>query len=270
MNDGYDTVLIGATYFAIGYAAAHAHCLILEETQVAGSDFHLSFRPAFMTERDERWRNDDLGCLMTQFGVWKENTFDVLKAALVIDEYAAQFGVRKLGLVLDAKVLEIEGDKAGYTVTYLTNNGIQKARAAHVLDTTAERITSPASAACHSKALMLYTLLRQDENLSRIADGFPGSTVNPGFQPHEYVIRVPVDLQMTLAEAYGEVADRWRGIFPRREERLLMLGRAFDAEYTVRQEDKAVCPWINRRFFNPIEAFSSGKAYQLSGKEMKS
>lgn len=42
------TLIVGGSYFGIGYASAHPDCMILEESHILGNDFHKSLRTADM------------------------------------------------------------------------------------------------------------------------------------------------------------------------------------------------------------------------------
>ena len=83
MEKKFATVLLGATYYALGYWGSHDDCLILEESQLVGGDFHAMLHPARMENVGEKEEQSELGKLMREYGVWTEKGFDLLKAAPV-------------------------------------------------------------------------------------------------------------------------------------------------------------------------------------------
>lgn len=256
MKKEADTIIIGGTYFGIGYACAHPGCLILESSQVLGGDFHKGLRTADASGLGAGEADTEPGRLMRKYGVWKDGRFDVLKAAPVLHEYVA--GNKDIRLLVNVKILSVKPVDDGYQVEYVSNSGIHRIYCSKLLDTSALRETWPEGARCISKTLNLFTLSVNEAFDERIRQSCPEWVVEAGTREGERFVKIPCSKEATLAEAYEVMTARWNEAFPNGEEKILFVAEEFDYICEGIHEELAPCPWNGERFSNPLTAFVKG------------
>ena len=256
-----NTLIVGATYFGIGYASAHGDCLILESSQIAGCDFHHGTLTADISSIGQKESSSDLGKLMKAYHAWDNDKFDVLKAAPVLHKYLT---IRDdINMILDAKILAVTKTDCGYSVKYITNSGINEICCAQILDTTVLRDTYPEGAYCTAKTLDIFTLCLTDTFADKLKAVCPECTITDGMYPDERIITIPFSGEDSLLNAYRKVTDLWRKAFPDSEEKILFIAQDFHYCCEPANEASAPCKWISEKFPNPLTAFVKGMEYQL-------
>lgn len=260
MKKKIKTLIVGGSYFGVGYASSHPDSMILEASHVLGGDFHRGIRTADMSDISTRETDTELGKLMTKYEVLKGERFDVLKAAPVLHEYCNQ---NDINIIMDAKLLSVEKVSDGYCVSYITNSGIHEVHCENVLDTSVLRDTYPEGMSVSEKTLNLFTVRLQDTFEEKLREAAPGCIIEEGINTDERIVKFTVPVKKDLLEAYEEAVTLWRQAFPEGEEKILFLAQDFD--YTCHKEaDKsAPCAWVDENFVNPLAAFTAGMDYQL-------
>lgn len=261
MKNKRKTVIAGATYFGIGYAAAHPDCLILDSSQILGADFHAGARTAAPPNPDIQEACPELTALMEEHQAYRDGRFDVLKAAPVIHEYAARH--KEIHILLDAKILSVTQTEAGCHVEYAGNDGIHAIDCEKMLDTTTLRDTFPEGAMCISKTLNLFTVGTDGDFNQKVKNAVPGCIIEDGMNPGEKTVKIPFPPEETLLRAYRAAAGLWKQAFPDGKEKILFLPQDFDYICEEAGCESAPCPWIGERFPNPPAAFAAGLACQL-------
>lgn len=257
MKTRFETVLIGATYYALGYASSHYGCLILEESQTVGGDFHPMLHPVQTDTAGEKEKASDLGQLMIRYGVWTEAGFDLLKAAPVAHEYAAQLISRGMDILLDCRIMSVRKDGEQFTVRYFCNEGICEVKADRVEDTTVSRITAPDSVRCTGKTLNVFTVCNHPEFNGKLKAACPECEILEGFRENEKLMRFPADPEEKTTDIYRRAAGIWKTAFPAGEEKILLTADIPDAAYESTGEGTAV--WNGGRFEHPVTAFVKGR-----------
>ena len=254
MKKHYATILIGATYYALGYAASHENVLILEESQQAGGDFHAMLHPVDMEGAGEKEAESALGKLMRAHGVWTEKGFDLLKAAPVAHACAARLLREGKDILLDCRIMDVRKEAEQFIVRYFCNEGICEAAADSVIDTTVSRITG--NAKILSQTLNAFTVAQEpgfDEKLKAVC---PECAVLDGFLENEKLMLFPADPDETILPAYHRMTDAWKKAFPGGTEKILFVADALDAVYEAKEAGSV--PWNGGRFTSPVSAFVKG------------
>lgn len=253
----YQTILIGGTYYAFGYAAGHPDCLILEESQILGGDFHHNQHPVDMSAAGSAEEETELAALEREYGVWNEDGFDLLKAAPVLHEYASRQIARGLNILIDVRILSVEKEDGRFVVTYMSNEGIRQAAAKNLLDTTVERTADPAHVRCTGKTLNVFTVCNGVDFDRKLLSACPDCRILPGFQENEKLMLFPAAPQEDMLSVYQRLVDTWKQAFPAGEEKILFVADGFDGAYEA--QGAGDIPWNGGRFANPLTAFVQGK-----------
>lgn len=260
MKQRYTTIVLGATYYGLGYASSHEGCLILEEAQTLGGDFHHCLRPVRMEEAGEAERNSEMGRIMAEYGVWTDTSFDLLKAQAVVHEYAARKIAAGMEILLDARLLSVDRNAAGVTVNFITNQGIQSVSADNLVDATVDCISAPGKVVCTAKSFNVFTVAMGEDFSKKLKTVCPACCVRNGPLENEKLIQFCVDPEATLTEAYEKMMAYWAMAFPNGEEKILFAADTFDVRYEPAGEMPA--GWVAERFPNPVTAFVKGAMAQ--------
>ncbi len=256
MKEQYSTIVLGATYYGLGYASAHPGCLILEEFQTVGGDFHHSLHPVQMDAASEQARDSELGSLMRQYGVWTETDFDLLKASPVTHEYVSQKLTAGMDILLDARIVSVDKNETGVTVTFITNEGIQSVSAGRLVDATVDCISAPDTVRCTAKTLNVFTVCMTADFNAKLQAACPDCRIIDGFNENEKFVQFPVPVDEPVTKAYLGMMEGWKKAFPGGEEKILFVADDFDAEYE--QIGAEQTDWAGGRSANPMTAFLKG------------
>lgn len=268
MKNKIDTVIVGATYFGIGYASAHPNCMIIESSQILGGDFHHSGRTADVRGIGEKEGATDLGKLMQELQIWENDKFDVLKASPAIHKYVCETN-EDINILLDAKIISIDKAADGCSVKYMDNEGIHQVHCNKMLDTTMCRDTYPAGAVCTAKTLNLFTVNVTEDFESKLKAVCPECQIEEGKNEREKIVKIPFDPAAKMLDAYGQMIEIWKHAFPAREEKILFVAEDFEYTCEERSDNSAPCAWNGGRFANPLTAFVEGMQYSFSQKKVK-
>lgn len=260
MQKEISTVIIGGSYFAIGYASAHEDCMVLESSHILGIDFHRGLRTADLSDIGVKEADTELGELFVEHQVWQDGKFDILKAAPVLHAYCNQ---NDLKVTLDAKLLAAEKKSEGYLVRYITNSGIHEIHCRKLLDATVLRDTYRQGAYCEAKTLNLFTVCVEDGFDEKIKAAAPDCRVEEGMNPDERIVKIPFPTDRKISRAYEAVTEIWKKAFPRGEEKILFIAQDFDYSCSSAGEENVPCPWVGGVFGNPLSAFAAGMEYEL-------
>lgn len=252
MKKHYSTILLGATYYSLGYASSHSDCLILEESQTIGGDFHAGLHPV----HSENAPDNEMGEIMREYGVWTTAGFDLLKAQMVVHEYASRKLADGMELLLDCRIICAEQRKDGVSVSFITNQGISDVTADRLIDTTVDCISEGTAVRCVGKTLNAFSVAMEDNFAGKLKRVCPECLVTQGPLENEMLICLPTAPEVSLTDAYREMIRVWSMAFPDGEEKILFVAENFDAVYeAVAQKPPQ---WVGRRFLNPMAAFEEG------------
>lgn len=252
MKQQFSTIVLGAGYAGLGYAAAHPDCLLLEESQTVGSDFHSCLRPA-QTTPDAA---GPLAGLMREYDVLGPQEFDSLKASLVAHEFAARQLADGHEIRLDAQLLDISGAEGGVTVRYFTNEGKHTVTARCLVDATPDCLSAPEAVRCTEKTLNVFTVCRTGGFDAALTAACPSCRIYPGYRPAERLVAFPVPVDQDIAAACRDVTQLWHCAFPNGEEKILFVAETFDATYEP--VGRLPYQWIGQRTLDPLAAFMKG------------
>lgn len=258
MKERYTTIILGATYYGLGYASGHPDCLILEESQTLGGDFHHCFHPVRMEEMGKEEEKSAMGQIMREYSVWTVDSFDLLKAQAVVHEYAARKITEGMEILLDARLLSVEQHPDGVCVAFITNEGIQSVSVDNLVDATVDCVSSPEAVRCISKTLNIFTVAITEKFNERLRKVCPVCCILEGPLENEKLIQFCFAPEVSIVEAYEQVMGYWAAAFPDGEERILFVADAFDARYEPVGEKPSA--WVGQRFSNPVTAFVKGAA----------
>lgn len=254
------TLIVGGSYFGVGYASVHRDCVILEASHILGGDFHRGLRTADISEIGIREADTELGKLMIKHEVLKGERFDVLKAAPVLHEYCNQNG---MSIIMDAKLLSVGKASDGYCARYVTNSGVHEAHCKNILDTTVLRDTCPEGIYISAKTLNLFTVRLLDTFEEKLRKAAPDCIIEEGFHEDERIVKFQFPADEKLSAAYESVAALWSRAFPEGEEKILFLAQDFDYTCHIEKDESAPCTWVGADFANPLSAFAAGLDYQV-------
>lgn len=263
MKSKVHTLVVGATYFGIGYAAAHRDCLVLESSQIMGGDFRQGAKTADISQIGAKEANCELGSLMKEYHVWEDGKFDSLKATPVLHEYVNRKGRENVDVYMDIKILSIRKTNAGYVVRTICNEGITDITCERMIDTTVLRETYPGGAKCTSKTLNMFTVCLSADFDKKMKAVCPNCIIEEGVNEGERMLKFPFAPETSAPDAYQEVMVIWNKAFPNGEEKILFAAGDFDYVCERVNEENAPCPWNGGSFGNPLSAFAAGTEYQL-------
>ncbi len=250
------TLLIGATYFSIGYASVHPECMILESSQIMGGDFERGVRTADISGISEAAANSDLAEIMKEYGAFADGKFDVMKATPILHEYS--YRKKEMNIILDAKLLSVTTTDGGYLVKYMTNTGIRELFCEKLLDTTILRESCPSCAKRTAKTLNIFTVRQVEDFADRIKAVSPDSVIVDGMNPNETIVKFPFDIDARIIDAYETVIALWKKAFPAGEDCILVIAQDFEYTCEPVNEDAAPCKWNGGRYSDPLTAFAAG------------
>lgn len=256
MKKRYTTIVLGATYYGLGYASSHPDCLILEESQTAGGDFHHCLHPVRMDNAVKAEKESEMGAIMSEYGVWTADCFDMLKAQAVVHEYIARKLLQGMEILLDARILSVVRDDTGVTVTFITGEGISQVTADNLVDTSVDCISAPEAVRCTAKTLNVFTVAMEEDFSQRLRAACDACCILDGPQENEKLILFCCAPEEKMTQAYLRMMDYWNKAFPDGEEKILFVADTFDARYESVGEKPEF--WVGQRFANPIDAFVKG------------
>ncbi|MFR3482092.1 MAG: hypothetical protein ACLTXL_00415 [Clostridia bacterium] len=135
-----ETLILGASYAALGYAAAHPGTLIVEETEGTGVEYAGNMRPSDLVDLPVTELGKQFYAFLKEHElVTEEGRLDLCGMTTAVNRYAV---AHKLWILLDAAVVSVKKSDNGYVVECRTNSGLREIQARILLDTTSRRISS--------------------------------------------------------------------------------------------------------------------------------
>ena len=238
----YQTLIIGSSYFSIGYATACSNAVICEEHQICDTGFYLplrSFRYQPYTPKTEEGKRllrafDSLSL----FGETEQNT-NGFEFALC--KYLSE---KDMNLLLKCRVIrKAPRQDSLYDVTVQTNEGLSHLFAKKILDVT------PRSSEKY------YTVLFVCDNVETVKEkllsAYSGAQIESAFYPRRYALHIrarDTDENRIKLEIY----EKWRSLDI--DAKILYMAPVF---YGAKESD----PLCDGFYENPIEAFEAGYFY---------
>lgn len=234
MKKTYRHIIFGATCAALGFAATHEDTLILEPTEMVGTDFAGCLRYA---GRIETMPTLPAACDFYQFiqshGVARDGYMDIPALVPVLHRYIRSQGMPVLFLTRPASVRE-EGDVT--VIEAITNEGILTFQAAQWLEPHAETsLEKCLNLLCHQPG----------SGFGQRLQGYfgPDCAIQQTRRAGEYLVSIAFPAETQLHEARATVIEGWRQIFDEGEALISMLAFAFEHPSA---------------YSNPIQAFEEG------------
>ena len=257
MEGQVDAVLLGASFFAIGYTSTCPGSLIVEETEVLGNDFEGCLRASgpdadAASDRD----NLDFRRFLRGKGVLSDSgCVDIPSLATVVCAYVRE---KRIPVLLDAFLLSAEKREDGYHLSIFTNDGIHMIRTRELIDTTALRVSQRDNLVVRAKYLYALCYRPAADFTARLRAVCPACEFSRGFFQDEWIVRFPFDGSAALPTARQAVYDWWRRAFPLGE--ALIDGMSFDFDVdAVSGTRPDFCRWVpHHRHAGPVEAFTDG------------
>lgn len=257
MERQVDTVLLGASFYAIGYAASHAESLIVEETEILGNDYEGHFRvPICESNATFDQISSNFRSFLQKKGVISDSGHvDILSLATVICAYVKE---KHLPILLDSFLVSAEKQKIGYRLSIFTNGGIYNILTKNLIDTTALRISQRDNLVVKSKYLSVLCFRPSEDFTIRLREVCPGCDFFQGFFPEEWFIRFSFDCSASLPMARDAVYNWWRQAFPHGESLIDCMSFDFDVK-AVSGSRPDFCCWVPPyRHSSPLGAFADG------------
>ena len=233
----YDTLLLGSGYYAVGYAEARGNCLIVEEGQVADTQFYLpmrGFSSGAMEPSTEAGRR--LYDTVAGMGLIGRGGLCVNGLESALARHILTIGVR---LRLKCRAVEqvAEGDLC--RVVLSSNAGLCTVYARRVLDTRPR-----------PERRFVTVLVQSDRPYAELAPllhAFPGAELSCAFYEGRYALTVPADGydENSVKVMIWERFPRLLGV------KILYIAPAFLASHCQGQPTDAA-------YDDPIQAYEAG------------
>ena len=260
-----ETLILGASYTALGYASVHPGTLIVEETEGTGVEYAGSMRPSGLvalpvTEPGKQF----YAFLVDHDLVTEEGRLDLCRMTTAVNRYAV---ARKLTILLDAAAVSVKKSDGVYVVECRTNSGLREIKARVLLDTTSRRGSSRETAAVTRQWLHVLCSEVAEDPYHQLKRENREISTTPGFWPGEWTVSFPFAADTKLPDARLTVERQWRAAFPGGETLIDAVGFDFDVE-AVESGDEGICAWIGpHRYANPVAAFEGGAALSINSGE---
>ena len=250
----FNAVVIGASYSGLGIASIGKKILLLEEGEMLGSDYHLSFRPILENAIFKNAKTKELYDFFDANGIISESGADLLTMSTAICKFAVNLGLHEK-IILNARLMECLPFEDGYKVTYFTNTGIHTVFAKDVIDTSFLRNTARNLIVIKEKYLHVVCTHLTDDAVKKLKDA--GLVLTKGFLPNEYFISFKFNADTSLSDARLYIENTWQNLFKNGEFLIDTIGFNFDIQGTEKDGDAPL--WIAPHSFeNPISAFDAG------------
>lgn len=124
-----DTILIGATYYAVGYAyASERECLILDKRSVVGADFSASL----VAEPCPNVKGEFADLLKSKGILNEDGRIHIVPCAAELGKFIVN---HKLNVLLETEILSVIKVDSGFEVTVFNRDGMGKIFAKNVINT---------------------------------------------------------------------------------------------------------------------------------------
>lgn len=129
----YDTIILGSSYFGIGFAVSSGTCLIAERSQLADPNFFGTLN-GFSVEYSDNWENEtkELFDFYKVHGCISENKFDPLLSEVLLCSFMRQKSIDPL---FGTDAFDICKENDHYNLTLINNGGHEHISAKRIIDT---------------------------------------------------------------------------------------------------------------------------------------
>jgi hypothetical protein len=180
----YDTLLIGSGYYAAGYADAQKNCLIVEEGQVADTQFYLPMR-GFAAEgmKPMTKAGGRLFDLALEMGLFRDGGLCANALESLLARHMLAVGTP---ILLKCRAVRTCREGELTRVTLLTNAGLSDVYAKKILDTRPRPRHKAITVLLHSAEPI-------GAAASALLAAFPGAELAPAFYEGRTALTVPAD-----------------------------------------------------------------------------
>ena len=239
----YKTLIIGCSYFSVGYAAAHPDTVICEEHQICDTGFYLplrSFRYKPYAPKCEEGKR--LFSIFDSLSLFRGDEQNTNGFEFALCKYIAE---REIDVMLKCRVISVLQRQDGiYDVTVQTNEGLSHLFAESVIDTVDRR--------GERRFTVLFICDDIGSAGGKLLSAFGGAEIESAFYKGRYALHIPVgDTDENRIKL--EVYERWRALDT--DAKILYMAPVF---YGERSESET----CDAHYGNPIEAFEAGYFYE--------
>ena len=194
----YDTLIIGSSFFSLGYASFAKGTLIVEESEMLDTTFYLpmvgfNIPPLMPTTVKGR----ELYMICHERGIFDNGFMNVHALEIALCRYAE---LHPTDIYLKCRAVEITDCGEGFTVTLLHNGGLEEVYASRVIDT--RRVP-------RGKGLLTVIFKCEgDAPREALFSAFPGSLLTEAFYKGRYALHVLVDTN-DINRAKLDVCNAW-------------------------------------------------------------
>ena len=244
----YKTLIIGCSYFSVGYAAAHPDTVICEEHQICDTGFYLplrSFRYKPYAPKCEEGKR--LSRIFDSLSLFRGDEQNVNGFELALCKYIAE---SEIDVMLKCRVISVLQRQDGiYDVTVQTNEGLSHLFAESVIDTSGRR------------GERRFTVLFVCDDIGSVRESllhaFCGAEIESAFYKGRYALHIPVgDTDENRIKL--EVYERWRALDT--DAKILYMAPVFYGD----GKGSKTC---DAHYVNPVEAFEAGYFYEGRAKD---
>ena len=196
-----DTILLGASAFCLGYAAAHADSLILEPGETLLPELTATLRPARFENAQSAVTRDFAARLREADCLTESGVVDTPSLAPAVAAYARAHAMR---ILFRSHFVEKTPENGGFTVTYVSVDGLHRIGC--------RRVLSAPQVFDEEKKSVLRALVSDVTEEQKTKIRAAGCTVVPGFTADEWVVSLPVP-DADYAAACGYFEDFWKERF---------------------------------------------------------
>lgn len=244
----YNTLIIGCSYFSVGYAAAHPGAVICEEHQICDTGFYLplrSFRYKPYSPKCEE--SERLFRIFDSLSLFRGDEQNTNGFEFALCKYISEKGIE---VMLKCRVISVRRRQDGiYEVTVQTNEGLTHLFAQRIIDTSGRQ------------GERRFTVLFVCDDIGGVRDrllhAFCGAEIESAFYKGRYALHIPAcDTDENRIKL--EVYERWRALDI--DAKILYMSPVFYGDGS----ESETC---DAHYVNPVEAFEAGYFYEREGEE---
>lgn len=241
-----DTLIIGSSYTALGYAVAKGDTVIVEEREICDTEFYLPLR-AYACGRIEPATEEGraLYGYYLSHGMFCEEMQNLNGFESSFCGYALEKGIE---ILLKSRVINKAKTSDGqYEVSLITPSGIIRLLAGRIID------MRPVGG--RRLLTLLFSTADAKKDIPRLKQAFPDAEVEPAF----FADRIAVKLE--AAEDYLTEKERAYSKIKKIENAPRLI---YTAPVFCSVSDRIYNPPTDACFKDPISAFDAGVSYALS------
>ena len=235
----FKNLIIGSSFFSIGFALEEKNTLIIEEGEILDTSFYLPLRGFDkygyipVTESGK-----ELEQVLTDRGIISGGLQNVSAFEIGLSRFAE---MKQVKVYLGCRIAEKKANGEGYSITLVHNGGLEEIIAENVIDTRK-------SGDGEARLAVIFDSENGELDKRMIDQVFQGSDPKEAFYRGRYVLYESVTSDnVNLAKC--EIYERWKALSGYR---ILYIAPTF---YTKSNDPN---PLSDEGFDNPIEAFEHG------------